>query len=165
MAGSKSKVPQKGSEIKGKLGIYRIKEELGHGGNGVVFEVDVKCPSIRLTKCDSYAIKILNLADIRTKKERDKRYKRFQDEIKSVREIQNGIEGIIPVLDTSFDVDEKSEFDWYLMPKASEYYFKDRSLKSKLLDMKQLACTIAELHGREYMHRDIKLANLLWYKG
>ena len=68
MAGTKLKVLQKGTTIRGKFGTYIIKEKLGRGGNGEVFEVDIKNSNIGLAKCDSYAIKILNKYRERTRK-------------------------------------------------------------------------------------------------
>ena len=70
MAGTKLKVLQKGTTIRGKFGTYIIKEKLGRGGNGEVFEVDIKNSNIGLAKCDSYAIKISPLYKFLIKKYR-----------------------------------------------------------------------------------------------
>ena len=65
MGNSKNnKLPGKGDVIKGQHGTYELINKLGHGGNGVVFDVRVinKKPELPASKT-GYVVKILNLVN------------------------------------------------------------------------------------------------------
>ena len=56
MDGTKG-LPVVGMYLKGKKGIYRLTRKIGHGGNGLVFSVDVIEKSKKLSEEESYVIK------------------------------------------------------------------------------------------------------------
>jgi len=54
---------------------------------------------------------------------------------------------------------------WYLIPEALEYNLRRiRSTEEKLIGMRDIGQCIAQLHARNFVHRDIKPQNLLVYK-
>lgn len=155
---------KQGREFEGKFGTYKLIKEIGWGGNGTVFSVEVVSAEVQLIKKEHFVIKILT-DRFRSKREREKREKRFEKEIRTVYQIQNEIEGIIPIYDSSYFLEERGDFAWYLMPEASKYCFeKIYSIEEKLKDMRDLGECIAQLHARNLVHRDIKPQNLLVYK-
>lgn len=173
-----AKNPKAGKQIKGMLGTYKLMKDIGGGGNGTVFPVEVlsrdqassekqppekQLPQKQLPEGESFVIKILKTG-FRSDEEREKREKRFEREIETVCGIQNGLDGIIPIYDASVFLEERGEFTWYLMPRASKYYFwKIQSTEEKLKDMRDIGECIAQLHKRNLVHRDIKPQNLLVY--
>lgn len=164
MDGINKKSPVSGMEVKGKLGKYKLGKRLGKGGNGSVFSVEVVYAKEALPKNMFFVIKIL-VVDSREEKEQQKREARFRKEIMCIRQIQDEIDGIIPIYDTSYDLEEKGDFDWYLMPKALNYNFKSiHSPADKLKHMRDVGECIFNLHKRKLAHRDIKPKNLLLYK-
>lgn len=97
-----------GHEINGKYGKYRIKREIGRGGNGAVFTVDIVEDGGKLPENKEYVIKIF-FDKSRGKKESKKRKTRFEKEIKQLISFQNEVEGIISIYDSSFISEKKNE--------------------------------------------------------
>ncbi len=178
MGGIDAKNPEPGMQIEGRLGTYKLVEDIGRGGNGRVFSVEVvssekvssekkqfekQLPENQLPEGESFVIKILKTR-FRSKTERKKREKRFEKEIRTVCKIQNEIDRIIPIYDASCFLEKKGKFTWYLMPRAVTYDFAEiRTTEEKLKDMLEIGECIAQLHKRNIVHRDIKPQNLLVY--
>lgn len=149
--------------IKGRFGTYTLVERLDGGGNGEVFRINIEDKKEELPKAKGYVIKKLILDDKKGDEEKKKRKERFYREISAVCGLQDEIEGIIPIWDSSVtDSDREYDFDWYLMPLA-EKYKRPQHVSVCLKHMHKVAETIKNLHGKEIMHRDIKPNNLMWY--
>lgn len=157
------KNPEPGMEVKGKFGTYKLVQEVGAGGNGTVFSIEVIFAEKQLPERENFVIKILTARPF-SDRGREKREKRFEREIKSLYQIQKEIDGIIPIYDASCFLEEQGDFAWYIMPRAITYnYKKIRSVEHKLKDMKAIGDCIVQLHRRGFVHRDIKPKNLLVY--
>jgi serine/threonine protein kinase len=100
---------------KGDLYKFTLGKQIGKGGNGRVFEVNILNPQCT-ERC---VVKILSIDKWRDKKMKELRYKRFHKEIHTVLEFQNDLSGIMKVLDFHCpdEMQEKCEV-WYLMYKA-----------------------------------------------
>lgn len=144
---------------------YRFKVtdcEGKHGGNGGVYEVEL------IGKKLPYPVVVKFFEYNKNPHEREKRYQRFLEEIKVVREQLNGIDGIMEILDADCPahVPGQGEQAWYMMRKAEEYPIcRKRKLGYKLKDMLRLAHILDILHDKGYAHRDIKPENLLILDG
>jgi non-specific serine/threonine protein kinase len=152
-----------GLKIKGKYGTYIVKENIGKGGNGIVYVAELYDGGEELLYKGNYAIKFLEVSS-KYVHEKKKRVQRFIKEIKTVRSFQDSIGGIIPIYDASIFLEEKQENIWYLMPKAERYNIKNFSVKEKLVHMIQVGNCIKQLHERGFAHRDIKPKNLLVFE-
>ncbi|MCL2887757.1 MAG: protein kinase [Elusimicrobia bacterium] len=99
----------------------------------------------------------------------EKKLKRFKTEVVKVREIQDKIKGVLPILDYSL---EKPPY-WYAMPIAlpiKEHFensknIDDDNIGNKVKCVIELAESLSELHAKGICHRDIKPSNLYFYNG
>lgn len=164
MAGSKA---DKAENVKGKFGTYVIKGNVGHGGNGEVFAIDIQDRTelaVNLDPSDGYVLKKLKNMDGYKPDERVKREKRFQREIDVVCNKLQDLNGIIPILDSSFENSNINyPYQWYLMPRAMKFKPEEYSVEEVIHMFLQVAETISVLHHNGMSHRDIKPHNLLVY--
>ncbi len=123
-----------------------MQQVIGKGGNGQVW---------RATSNEQVAaIKLQNKAG-------DEANVRFQDEIEIMLK-NSDIRGILPVLDHHIAAD-RAERSWFAMPVAAlaEEALRTRSWLQKAERIADVADTLAALHARDVVHRDIKPGNLL----
>ena len=137
---------------------YSFIEEIGSGGNAKVFKV----------KDDSgqeYALKQLHKSALHCVNELTPRYKemrlRFIDEITTISENYDSVEGIIPILEFS-----KKGF-WYTMPLAepiiTHITTHSSSPQEIVAGMVEICDTLSALHIKGISHRDIKPNNIYYY--
>ena len=100
-----------------KFGEWTTIRELGTGGNGTVWLA-------YNSKGEEAAIKVLGTFN---GPDRIKRYKRFQNEIKVLRENED-INGLLPILDLFAPAELPQSSPWYAMPVAQplDYVGQDR---------------------------------------
>ena len=135
---------------------YRENNSIGKGGNGAVYEVEILSDN---------GLEIPMVAKFfeYEGKDKEKRYKRFKNEIIALNELKD-IEGVMQVLDKKCPQNIPRTMDeaWYLMPKAKPYRLtRTPKLYAKIIDMLQLAEIIKCIHERKGAHRDIKPENIL----
>lgn len=134
-----------------EIGGYTLVEELGFGGNGVVWRVEKD-------HCQ-YAMKILKNIP------QGEKSIRFKDEISIVSQEKSN-KGILPIL--YYSLDKKTKW-FYIMPIAEpvfDYIKKHKPKERVLLSVEcilELAKTLEELHLRNIYHRDIKPSNIYKY--
>jgi len=135
-----------------RLGKWNLVKTLGpRGGNGQVF----------LVRDDEQlfaAMKVLH-------KQNPTAYQRFRDEIETMEKCAD-LDGVLPVLD-KYLPDQPSEEDptWFVMPRATPIEQALGVAFAELVDaMIQVADTLVQLHVRGITHRDVKPANLLYWK-
>lgn len=138
------------------IGGYRIIKHLGSGGNADVFKV--------MDKHQQYvAMKLLFVTKIRF----EKKYARFKDEIRVVKQNQDVIQGIIPVLDMYLpDKPDPNDRPWYTMPIAfplSQYSKRLENVDEVIKCIHDLSKVLIMLHEKEIVHRDIKPSNIYYY--
>lgn len=139
-----------------------VKGKINKGGNGVVYDAAIEPKDV---SCD-VVVKIFMPSSYS-----EERYNRFKSEIIDIRKIgMCNIEGVMPIFDwntpTYEEVCKKTNYAWYLMPKAKEFRIKNgKNLVDKLRDMRELAEILRQLHEIGYAHRDIKPENILVLDG
>lgn len=148
---------------RGEKGSYRTAKKLGSGGNGIVYEaiVENNDHGILPNLC---ALKVFSPSNNLEKEERIERFERFKLEIEYLKQLDNRITGLLPILDFHISMSPFDKKTWYLMPKAEKFSFKD-DVEDRLDEMISLGEIIQQLHTRGYDHRDIKPGNLLYYEG
>lgn len=156
-----------GQVLSGSLGTYKLMEEVGHGGNGTVYTAEVVTGQENLPDSETgYVAKLLTLDYVKDDNKKRERKERFKREISHVIDLQESIEGIMPIIDYNFEDEEGDLFNWYLMPRAKEFrYWQKYSIGKKLEQMYYVAKTIRDVHALGIIHRDIKPSNLLYYRG
>lgn len=133
-----------------------------HGGNGGVYKVEL------LKEQYDYPVAVKFFEYDKDAVQKEKRYQRFCDEIRIVRDSLSDIDGIMEILDSNYPdhVPGKDEQAWYMMRQATQYPISRKGdLYNKLRDMLRLARILKEMHERGYAHRDIKPENLLVLDG
>jgi len=153
-----------GEVLQSKKGEYRITEELGSGGNGIVYEVKVEKAELEYLP-ETCAIKVFCPSSELSDSERKERFERFLNEIDITQRKEGVLNGIIPIWDYHIANDAFSNPTWYLMPKAKPYRFMYSSLEKRIDELITLCEIVQNLHRNGIDHRDIKPGNLLYYKG
>ena len=152
-------------KYKGKECVFfREEKEIGHGGNGTVYNAKLLEDGGRNI---DYPLVAKFFTYDKDSKEKAKRYSRFRNEVQVLKQYK-GIDGIIEIIDMCCPENVPDHLDeaWYLMPKAKEYKFnKRRLLNQKLDDMISLAFALQKLHDKKLAHRDIKPGNILILNG
>ncbi|PWS33355.1 serine/threonine protein kinase [Pedobacter paludis] len=142
-----------GKKTARKIGKYQVIEELGKGGNGVVYQV-------RIGKL-SYAMKTLKDFS------KSFRYARFRDEVKALNDL-GPIDNVVSLIDYNLPIEpETNDVPYYTMPIGVPYLKHIQGKDHELLfkDFLKIVKAVATLHDKEYTHRDIKPDNLLWIDG
>jgi serine/threonine protein kinase len=135
---------------------------IGGGGNGMVYDIVCQPPSE-----NHLVAKFLKYSSGNF----EKKYTRFKHEIRTVQLLSPRYEGLLPIFDCHLPDPIPSRLDpaWYVMPFATQ--LKDRifghnlNIKEKMKMAKDIGQILSHIHSEEYSHRDIKLGNLLVYKG
>lgn len=127
---------------------YEIINELGEGGNAKVY--CVKCKEDN----EEYALKDLVVGG-------KEKHSRFVNEINTIKDNYQEIEGIIPIY--KFSVDEY----WYTMPiaiSAADYIAGNKlDIEEIVKGVVSLSETLEKLHEKDICHRDIKPSNIYYY--
>ena len=127
---------------------YEIIDELGEGGNAKVYRV--KCKEDN----EEYALKDLVVGG-------KEKHSRFVNEINTIKDNYQIIEGIIPIY--RFSVEEY----WYTMPiaiSAVDYILENKlDIEEIVKGIISLSETLEKLHEKDICHRDIKPSNIYYY--
>lgn len=127
---------------------YEIIDELGEGGNAKVYRV--KCKEDN----EEYALKDLVVGG-------KEKHSRFVNEINTIKDNYQIIEGIIPIY--RFSVEEH----WYTMPiaiSAVDYILENKlDIEEIVKGIISLSETLEKLHEKDICHRDIKPSNIYYY--
>jgi predicted Ser/Thr protein kinase len=150
VARKKNRAPSKTGALQ-TLGDYELLEEIGSGGQGVVYRARQK--SLNRT----VALKVVSTAHWSTQA----RLKRFRLEAETAASLDNP--NIVPI----YEVGESNESCYFSM-KLVEGAPLDRFVRQELLPIRRTAELIAKLaravhyaHERGILHRDIKPGNIL----
>ena len=134
------------------VGPWRLHEQLGHGGNGTIWQATRSDAEIAI------ALKVLNATKIQHES-----YRRFVREINFLRQHQ-GMPGLLPLLDSHLpDQPSKADRPWLAMPVATPIAqsLAGRSLADVVEAVATIADTLARLQANfDIAHRDIKPGNL-----
>lgn len=132
-----------------EIGGWRITNQLGKGGNGLVFAVN--------RGATSGALKISNTKD-------PNRWRRFTDEIAAMKQCAD-IPGVLPILDTHTGIDARP---WFVMGRATllkTQLGRHPTLRSSVEAIRDIAHTLSRVHARGISHRDLKPENLFHFDG
>lgn len=97
----------------------------------------------------------------------EKKYSRFKDEIHIVRQNQEDIKGIIPIIDIYLPEEPSSNSrPWYVIPLATPLKKCGERLsnvESKVSCIADLSEVLINLHSKDIVHRDIKPRNIYYF--
>lgn len=145
-------------KYKGHRFVFFLGEYISKGGNGIVHNVKCQCEGKK-----ELVIKIFKYDDL-NKPVNLKKYKRFIREIETVLSIQDSIDGLLKIIDYSYDDENaKKPKAWYVMEKAEQFKIDESmDIVTKLYKMIELGEIIQQLHNNSpyYAHRDIKPSNI-----
>lgn len=135
-----------------QIGPWRLLEELGRGGNAIVWR------AVHATEGSEVALKVL-----KSRKPTTEPYRRFVREIEFLRSLQ-GFDGVLPILDAYLpDNGGRGDRPWLAMPIARGLADATRGepLETVVDAILAIAATLADLGEQfEVGHRDVKPANL-----
>ena len=136
------------NKYKSNNAVYEVVNELGMGGNGVVYRVK--------SEENNYALKLL-----RHRKRKDS-VSRFVDEISVLKRLR-GVDGVVPMLDYYISRDKNVLF--FVMPIAEllTHYAIKKDKDMIVVLFWELAITLNNLCKVGIHHRDIKPSNIFYY--
>ena len=145
-------VPKKKEELQQVSVDVNLDEQIGAGGNGVVYSGDH-------VSLGPVAVKFMLNHDT-------KRYGRFCDEVKVVTGRLQGSPRVLPILEAHL-ADPAIDVPYYIMPRAQpvKKELAGAAWDAKLLALAELAEGLAEIHKSLVAHRDIKPENLFFFSG
>ncbi|MGN4845957.1 protein kinase domain-containing protein [Bacillus cereus] len=149
---------------KGESLEFEIEKKIGGGGNGTVYKI--ACVP---QKVEELAVKILN-PSYKGKSYPKKKYDRFKTEVNVSMELAKISNRFIPIRDFFLpDSPNKEKKPWFVMPYAqplkSKLFNNELTVIEKMNIILEIGFAIKDLHDNEYVHRDIKLDNILFYNG
>jgi hypothetical protein len=133
-------------------------KRIDNGGNATVYSVK------NIATNELIALKVLDTTVENFGKKRD----RFIIETNKVREIQIEYAGIIPIYEFSLPDANDQNLYWYTMPIAqpiNKYFEEKRTILDIVNCIISLANTLADLHAKNIVHRDIKPNNIYYFNG
>lgn len=141
-------------KLTGTEGTYELRDQIGTGGNGEVWRAAGPRGDV--------AIKLLK----KPKKSPPDAGPRFDRELLALRALRE-VRGVLPLLDSRRS-DDTSDPAWFAMPIATPLRHRitsTSSLTEVCCAFAAFAGTLATLHARNTVHRDIKPDNLYWHDG
>jgi len=137
---------------------FVINDPLGDGGNAIVYEAIQKIDNFKV------ALKVLDSSVDNF----DEKRERFIIETQKVKEIQDDIKGIIPIIDFKLPDDSNQNLYWYTMPIATpikKHFYDEKSIFKIVQCIISLAHVLLKLHFENIVHRDIKPSNIYFFNG
>lgn len=137
--------------------VYKPKLKLGQGGNATVYVARIA----KDEESKEFALKILDDSSNNF----SEKIERFKIETELVLNIQDEINGIIPIYDFNFKKNEREKF-WYIMPLATpinEHFTDISSIDERVECIIEISKVMTKLHRRDIVHRDIKPSNIYFY--
>jgi serine/threonine protein kinase len=134
------------------FGKWRLTARLGGGGQGHVWK------AVTVGSDEPAAIKV-------QKKLSTTALRRMRDEV-AILDTHRDVRGLLPVLDSHLPAEDSGERAWFVMPIATPLAERLRSSSKPdcVAAVAEAADTLAALHARGVGHRDVKPANLLFWR-
>ncbi|MGH0830067.1 protein kinase domain-containing protein [Bacillus pretiosus] len=141
---------------------FKLDDEIGYGGNGTVSGITC-IPE----NSEALVVKILKPTYGNNPYPR-KKYNRFKSEVMVATELTEISNRFIPIRDYFLpDKPSIKSKPWFVMPRAESLkrnlFGKKISIIQKIEVVLEIGLAIKDLHDNEYVHRDIKLDNVLFY--
>jgi len=147
-------------ELPDRIGRYRIRGELGHGGMGIVY--DAYDPQLERT----VAVKVIHNERLRSLDRRFELAERFEKEMRATSELFHP--NLVAILDAGVEAGEAGPRAFYVMERVEGESLEQRLRRSGPLDRREglatalsIARGLAAAHEHGLVHRDLKPANVL----
>ncbi|CEG24556.1 protein kinase domain-containing protein [Peribacillus simplex] len=149
---------------KGEIFEFKLSDIIGRGGNGIVHKISCISPP-----SEELVVKLLK-PSYGAKEYPKKKYNRFKIEVETIRSLSQLSDYVLPIKDYYLpDKPSKYNRPWFVMPFAESFKGKifnsNITIEEKIDLIIEIGKAIKFLHDEGYAHRDIKIDNILIYKG